>query len=179
MDAATGRQLERLNRKLNALTTWIGEQDPALLTRSPPPGAWSVAQVIEHMRTTELLSFSYIRKKAQSEKPLPKQGLQSWSRERLLSFYLASPFKWKAPAIVNTEAFPAKLDPAKQLAEWAQTRKALGDWLAEQPQDYFKRLGYRHPIVGRLTVAGMVRFFEWHFDRHHKQILRTYKAVSE
>lgn len=179
MDAATERQLKKLDDKLDALAAWIDRQDPAQLVVQPSPGAWSVAQVIEHMRSTESFSFAYLRKKAQSDKPLPKHGLKSWSRERMLKFFLAAPFKWKAPAVVNTPSFPKDLNPVQQCAEWKQTRKDLEAWLSERPADYFKRLAYRHPYAGRITVAGMIRFFEWHFDRHHKQILRTYTAVNE
>lgn len=178
MDRKAIKQLDRLDKKLVELISMVSAMTVEERSQNPAPGAWSVLEVMEHLRRAEALSGEYLRKKAMSAKPLSKKSIRSTLREAVLGWYLNAPIKFKAPAIVNEESFPGHLELDGQADEWRRERAQLRSWLSGQPADYFKRQGYRHPLAGRMTVNGMLKFFEWHFDRHRKQIDRTIKKVK-
>jgi hypothetical protein len=62
-------------------------------------------------------------------------------------------------------------------ADWVQARKELAELLEMAPRDWQRRLVYRHAVAGRLTLVGMLEFFEQHFKRHQRQIERTLTKV--
>jgi len=178
MKANIESRLDRLDRKLADLRSTLAVLPESFLSQSPEPGAWSPLMVAEHLRKAEAISGAYLRKKALSDRPLPRRDLRSRFREMAMGWYLRSPFKFKAPAIVNEESFPDQLILPIQFEQWEEERKNLREWLSRQPEDYFSRQGYRHPLAGRMTVNGMLKFFEWHFDRHRKQIDRTIRRLQ-
>ena len=160
-------RLDRLDLKLDQLTDILKQEPGEYLEHKPDPTAWSVLQILEHLRRSEELSGAYIRKKALAGNALPNHDFRSWFREVALRWFLNKPFKFKAPKVVN-----------EQISHWRSERINLREWLQGCPPEYFKKQGYRHPFAGRMTVNGMLKFFEWHFDRHSKQIHRTLKKVT-
>lgn len=178
MDKNIKARLDRLDMKLKQLTDRLMQLPVEYRERKPDLDAWSVLQILEHLRRSEELSGAYIRKKALSGSPLPDRDFRSWFREAALGWFLNAPFKFKAPKVVNEESFPDRIDFTQQMDHWRSERQILREWLQGRPTEYFKKQGFRHPLAGRMTVNGMLKFFEWHFDRHTKQIHRTLKKVT-
>ena len=66
-------------------------------------------------------------------------------------------------------------DTAKK---WKQQRLDMKNFLSQLPEDIYKKEVYKHPFAGRLTLNGMLKFFDSHFDRHHRQINRIIKHYT-
>ncbi len=170
--------LEKLNRELESLLTHLSSFPSEKLQERPAPGAWSVVEVMQHLMLAERLSVGYVRKKIQYPHGLKKPGLENRIRLLMLRFFLEVPIKFKAPAIVSEQKFSNDVDFDTLAKKWREIRVELGKLLDEIPPELEKTNIYKHAVAGRLTLAGMFRFFTGHFRRHRKQIERTLKAVG-
>jgi len=52
-------------------------------------------------------------------------------------------------------------------------RKDLYEFIDSVSEDYIDKEVYKHPLGGRLSLTGMLEFFDSHFDHHSKQIFRA------
>ncbi len=168
------KKLETLNRQLERLFDELSAVDPTRLLQAPGEGQWSPVQVLQHLMLSENGSMQYVRKKTQSGyaglKPSDWQGKL---RSLLVGFYLSLPFKFKAPAVVDTPQFP-EVKSFEEIREgYLQTRRNLADLLQGLPDEAYAVMAYRHPLGGRMDLNGMLHFFAAHFERHEKQIKRS------
>ncbi len=171
----TEKQLVLLDKKLNNLLEALKDYSEDQLNRRPGKGKWSVIQVMHHLLLAETGSYNYLEKKLSFNPELGKAGFKSWYRKQGLKFFLWAPFKWKSPKAIGDEKLPERAgfwDTAKQ---WKDQRLKLREYLATLPPDIFEKEAYKHPRAGRMDIAGMLAFFDWHFTRHRKQILRIVK----
>ncbi len=170
-------KFNQLDELLHRLLKDLEHYTEAKLNEKPDEKAWSVFQVMHYLMLTEDLSSRYIEKKLSFNPELEKASIKTMFREWLLIFYMIQPFKIKAPTAVSQTLpnYSQFWDTARQ---WKQQRMAQRDFYKNLPPDLFKQEIYKHPVAGRVTLNGMVRFQKIHFKRHRKQIFRTLKAVD-
>ncbi len=178
MYPAYKNRLDNLNQSLETLLSLMGQHSHQSLNAKPFAGAWSALQVAQHLIAAERLSVWYVKKKTTDPNALQRAGLGAWARQQLLGLTLSSPVKFKAPAMVSEEKFPAEATFEKVSEDWLKARMELAELLEIAPRDWQKKLVYRHALAGRMTLIGMLEFFEQHFNRHQKQIERTLKSVK-
>ena len=172
------RQNANYTVKIEALLKELADYADPTLNRSPRPGAWSALQVCWHLIEAESLSLAYVRKKMQATDDLPKAGWKSGRAKMTLWFYLNTPLRFKAPAVVADEKLPERSNLHETRARWMQVRAAWRDYFEQLPNDLLDKAVYRHPFVGRLSWSGVFTFFVQHFMRHRKQIRRTLRAAQ-
>ncbi len=171
------KRLEQSNDYLRNLLRRLGNYSHHQLNRQPADREWSALQAMMHLQRAEALSQAYVRKKLSfGADGLAKASLASTFRGWLSRFYMRAPFRFKAPAAVSTENFPATADLAEFSDRWLQQRRQLYGYLQELPDELFYRQIYKHPLAGKLTLLDMVRFFDAHLRRHKKQAMR---AISD
>ncbi|MBK6948594.1 MAG: DinB family protein [Haliscomenobacter sp.] len=168
------KELKTLDRQLEQLLGELSTMEESHLLQAPGEGKWSPVQVLQHLMLSENGSMQYVRKKTQSGyagfEPSDWKGKL---RSRLVGFYLSLPFKFKAPAVVDTPQFP-EVKSFEEIREgYLQTRRNLADMLHALPEEAYNVLAYRHPLGGRMNLNGMLHFFAAHFERHEKQIRRS------
>lgn len=173
MDAKLQSRLVLLNSDLSKLLEELKNYSEEDLNRPPKPGAWSALQVMHHLMLSEELGHQYIEKKLSFNPTLKNKGVMSSLRFRLLSLYLGSPFKFKAPDIIGDEALPVKSSFWETAKKWKAQRTQLESFLDSLPEAYANKEIYKHPAAGRLTLSHMVRFYHDHFRRHRKQIRKA------
>lgn len=167
-------KLRELNAKLEQLHVDLSIFTEKELNTRPQPGTWSALDNINHLMMSEALSLQYLRKKLSGEmENMNKAGIKAKMRVIALNTFMKSNRKRKAPAVVNETVFPEKSNLAEVMDTWRSRRKELQAFLAEQPDEAFTVEAYRHPFAGRMSLLGMLQFFDAHFDRHRKQIRRT------
>lgn len=171
------RRLDLLDAELLKLLKELEAHSDDTLNRLPPGGGWSALQVMQHLMRSEMLSRKYLEKKLSFQPELKNAGIITGLRGRLLNFYLRAPMKFKAPDNVNENSFPARVDFSELADQWLEERRTLRRFLEQQPADLFDKEVYRHPFAGRLSIAGMVHFFDGHFRRHRGQIRRTLAEI--
>lgn len=167
-------QLDELDHSLHRLLEVMKEYTDAELNRPPAAGKWSPLQTMHHIMLSEKLSHGYLKKKAQADATsMKKVGLLSALRRQLLGLYLWAPLRFKAPEMVSDSRLPEEGSFWALAREWRNNRKDLRDFLDQLPREYFRRQLYRHPFAGRMSVSGMLFFFQKHFDRHRRQIFQS------
>lgn len=165
------------------LCTWdnllgkIHHLEPELLTQSPAPESWSIQQVIQHLALSEHLSCRYLQKKTLDLNAIPPVDLFYPVRKALLFLYLYSPFRFKAPAMVATPQFPEEA-MGTTLNRLHANQAELIDLIMQLPDRTRRGLVYKHPIVGRMDLQGMLQFFTWHIRHHNRQINRIIKQIK-
>jgi len=179
MKEKTLEKLHSLNEQLDELHSYLKDFDADTLNTHPEPGVWSALDIVQHLRISENLSHKYLQKKLSGDpEKMGKAGLRSSLRSMAITLFMRSPAKRQAPKMVNESNFPERSDLSEVMQTWRQERQELETFLQKQPEIVFEKEAYRHPFGGRLSLLGMLRFFETHVERHHKQIERTLRQVG-
>ena len=175
MKASVKGRFDRIDQKLDNLLEVLSEYSHEQLNKPPANGGWTAIQVMHHLLIAENYSYLYLKKKLSFNPELKRAGLAAGYRRFLLKAYLMTPFKFKAPKAVSEDALPAvsKLEEVGQ--QWKSNRHALRAFMETFPEEHYTKELYKHPLAGRMTLDGMLDFFEFHFDRHEKQIKKTLK----
>ena len=163
-------QLKALDEKLNHLLKELKVYSEDQLNRKPDEKSWSVIQVMHHLMMSENGSLRYVKKKLSFNPELKNAGIKASFREFGLNAYLSSPFKWKAPEAISGNNLPDHAAFWTTAQQWKKQRQELRTYLETLPDELLKKEVYKHPFVGRITIQGMLRFFDRHFERHHRQI---------
>lgn len=172
------RRLDKIDQRLQGLLDELSAHDNDTLNRKPADGGWSALQVMQHLLLSEEGSVKYVKKKLSFNPELEQAGFFSAWRAFLLDFYFMLPLKFKAPPGVGDDVLPTGSD-FKQVSErWLSSRKALREYLESLPPGMFQKSIYKHPFAGRMSLEGMLQFFDGHFERHRKQIRRVLREVG-
>lgn len=173
MRAAILDQLTVLDKELEELLTELAAYSKEQLNRQPAPDSWSATQVLHHLLLSEKYSRQYCEKKLSFKPDLPKAGLMTAARTQFVKWYLFLPLKVKAPAMISSSALPEEDELSNIVAQFTAQRKQLRTYLEQVEEQYLDREVYKHPFAGRLSLGGMLNFFQAHFRHHRKQIYRA------
>lgn len=169
------RQLKSLDAKLIQLLKDVKIYSEDQLNRQPKENAWSVIQVMHHLMLSESGSLKYVQKKLSYNPELKNAGVKAAFREMTLNTYLKTPFKWKAPEVISGDNLPKHETFWATAQQWKNQRIELREFMETLPDELLKKEVYKHPFVGRITINGMLVFFNNHFNRHNKQIQKIIK----
>jgi uncharacterized damage-inducible protein DinB len=168
-------QLERATEQLLASAEALGADS----SKAPALGSWSANQVVHHLLFIEGNIVQYIQKKMHSEEMLPKVGLLTRLRARVVRLLLRLPgFKYKAPRGVATLTDAGNLPGLPELRQtWETTRRQLERLLNEFPGRQLNRAIFPHPRSGRITIYQVMDFLLDHLLHHQQQLDRITKAL--
>jgi len=178
MNTKTTQRLQKLNASLDSLFQDLSTYSDEQLNTQPGPGKWSALQTMHHLLIAEGYAQGYVRKKLSFNPKLNNAGLGDKWRTLLLWLYLSAPFKFKAPPAVAEENLPTDSSLATTKTQWKEQRQELAAQLKSYSPEIFNKSLYKHPFSGRMTLDGMLIFYQIHFERHRKQIERTLEAVA-
>lgn len=166
-----------LETKLNALEKQLSSKPVSQLNKRTETEQWSVLDVIQHLILVEKASLAYVKKKSSFPDNLLDAGSFDFFRQWKMQFFMSLPIKIKAPKAVSGNNFRDDVSLAELLSEWRNERNKLHGFLEGYPIGFDKKLTYKHPFAGRLTLKSMLYFVETHYDRHLKQINRILASV--
>ncbi|SNT16507.1 DinB superfamily protein [Ekhidna lutea] len=136
---------------------------------------WSIIQVMSHLNDAETASLKYMQKKVQAGDKMQDSGIGNAFRMRLTNMALKSSLKWKAPSYIsNPPAYPLN----EMKSKWAETRKAIQQFVDEYPEQWMDKLVYKHPMGGRQNLERAVDSFIYHQIHHLHQIKRIKKQLG-
>ena len=170
-------KLDSADRELNQLWELLLPYSEQQLSARPSANAWSAKETIYHLIKAENLAHRYLEKKLSSPSNIEKAGWKSRWRSFKLQLVFGSPFKVPAPSIVSPVDMP-ELSTKAMKAQWRKQRDELRSYLETLSDEVYGKAVFNHPVVGRLSLPGMVDFFRQHLIRHQGQIRRTLKQVS-
>jgi hypothetical protein len=162
------RRFERLEATRREILVRLEGHDPARLNVPRADGGWSALQVLHHVIAAEAGTLRYISKKMLAGTNLPPAGLMSRLRLLALQAAHASPFRFRAPAVVAD--VPAEIDPAELRARWDGVRKGWVALLDGFPEELLDREVFRHGMVGLMGLPDTLDFLQSHLDHHARQV---------
>lgn len=172
------KQFERMDLQNKDLLNLIRPLTKENYLRHPDPNTWSVGQIANHLCLSEQLSLAYLKKKlSYPNKLLPYHARSRWSLF-MVNFILWSPFKVKAPAIINMWDNKEVLPPDELDAKWNSIRTEMAALIAEHQPEFGNHLVFNHPFGGRMTMNQMLIFFNHHIAHHLRQINRVLKQIE-
>lgn len=166
-------QVEQLDQALKVLLDSLQSYSHDQLNQAPSPKSWSPTQILHHIMLSEKYSLLYCQKKLSHQPTLKTVGPLDHLKAKLVKWYLQVPIKFKAPQKLNDSALPKESKLTDIEKQWQEQRKAMRLFFEELPAEYADKVIYKHPFGGRLSLEGMLNFFDAHFDRHRKQLLRA------
>jgi len=169
------KKLDSLDSKLTGLLEVLKDYSEKTLNKKPAEDKWSVMQIMHHLKIAELGSQKYCEKKLSFNPELKDAGIAAAWRTFLMTTYLKLPFKVKAPAAVSGDNLPDYSNFWETAKEWKAQRQHLRSFLESLPPEHYKKEIFKHAFAGRLTMMGLLDFFDGHLDRHQKQINKILK----
>ncbi len=175
MNAKLTAQFATIEKSRKDLFDDLKSYDDEVINKKPSPGAWSIAQVAEHLILGEENSLKYLQKKTLDTSKVPVAGLRSKWRFLLTNTVFVLNISFKAPAIVVP---PDSFVTVEELdKKWARVRNDTYQLLNRLPEADYKREIWKHAVAGKMDIYQMLSFFNIHFNRHRKQIYRTLAEV--
>lgn len=172
------QRLDALEQRTSQLFNDLNDIPTEVLIRRPEPNSWSTLEALNHIYLGEKLSLQYVKFKLSKPETIPPRRPDAWLRTLVLKWILYSPIKFKSPPQINMRNDQPVLDLSELKAEWSALRVELRDILEQHEVHYRKRLPYKQPYAGRMTLNQMLIFFEDHLAHHSRQIRRILGAVS-
>lgn len=168
-------QLELATERLLASAEALGPDSGT----APAPGQWSAAQVVHHLLFIEGNIIQYVQKKLHADEQLPKVGLLTRLRARVVRLFLRLPgFKVKAPRGVATLTDAGNLPALPELRQtWEASRRRLERLLNEFPGRQLNQAIFPHPRSGRINIYQVMEFLLDHLLHHQQQLGRITKAL--
>jgi len=170
MDIKVASQLKKLDKDLTKLFEELKDYSENELNKQPAANKWSVMQIMHHLILAEGGSVNYVKKKLSFNPTLEKAGMKAGWNRFLAVNYLKLPFKVKAPEGIGGANLPEHSKFWETAKQWKNQRQELLEFLESLPIETYDKELYKHPLVGKMTLNGMLDFFEQHFRRHRKQI---------
>ncbi len=172
MLAAAARPFDALDAHRVALAARLRALPTSVTSTSPRPGAWSLAQIVDHFQRIE-----------SSVRPEGRDGsryevLSSPARAGLVRGVLALPVRIGVPPGADAIRPADAPDLDAGLDAWAARRQSWRDALDGATAADLDRMVVLHPLAGRFRWPDTLRFLLAHHRHHDAQIERTLAAVS-
>lgn len=168
-------KLEALQRETAVLFNSIDQLSEAQL--QDQSYGWSVIQVLAHLNDAETGTVIYMTKKMQAGDQIPDFTPGGKLRMALTRMMLKSSLRWKAPKPVANPKGDCSLDEMKK--RWENSRQKTIAFVASYPEKYLGKAIFKHPMAGRIDLAGALDSITYHQRHHLYQITRIKKAIRD
>lgn len=169
-------EFETMEKDRQSLLSSLDQLNGELLTIPEGPNQWSVNQVLLHLISSEEGIVGYINKKMQAPS-LPRNNFWCMIRSHLLSWFIKSPIRYGAPAVIASPSNEFSYDTLK--TRFDQSRQKISELIGQIPEKHLGGQLFKHPLAGRLTALHTLHFIKLHNRRHSKQIKRILKTVKK
>jgi hypothetical protein len=140
-----------------------------------PAGEWSIAQVVEHILSSETGTLGYMKKKSSGGwDALEDVGDEHHASSAAINARLESDERYKAPDVLPE---PTNAIALNELFEkWNALRTELVEFVSRIQPEHFHKLVFRQPAAGMLSVLHALEFMDAHLRHHLPQIERISKS---
>ncbi len=165
------KALQRLDTIHQKLIATVSTLEPAVYSRRPAEGEWSVAEVVHHLCLVE----DRVIKELERALARPPQRIAFFRRLIPTAMVSSRLIRVKAPKAMNPLDSPAK---DRAIENFAQTRSNLKALCATHGAARFRQLVFRHPFLGPIDGVATVSFVGYHEQRHYKQIREVLRKLK-
>jgi uncharacterized damage-inducible protein DinB len=166
----------RLEYRKAALLAQVRPLSEAQMRFRPSPGAWSVAEVLDHVYKMECEILETIRANQGRGQAVPPADR---IRGVMLTVLFRSPFRLKVPPRSTTVLPNAEVEVSPLLDAWAIYRKDLAKTLAGFPQTQRNSGVFAHPVSGWMTLNRSLLLLSAHSAHHSIQIDRLKSTMTK
>ena len=140
-----------------------------------PAGEWSIAQVVEHILSSETGTLGYMKKKSSGGwDALEDAGDEHRASSAAINARLESNERYKAPDVLPEPTNALAL--GELFEKWNALRTELVEFVSHIQPEHFHKLVFRQPAAGMLTVLHALEFMDAHLRHHLPQIERISKS---
>jgi uncharacterized damage-inducible protein DinB len=149
------------------------------LGRRPTAEAWSVAEILEHLRLVESGVAKLVSKRAAQSRA--SGSAEEKSSESVMQSFDGHRATLDAITIHSPEAVRPRpeVDIADALAGLESSRQALREAATSATDIALGEIKHPHPILGELDLYQWLIFLGGHEERHSKQIKRTLQSIPK
>lgn len=163
-----GSSFQRLEQSRSEIEAQISGFTPAQLSFRQQDGAWTIAEVLDHVVRVERTVLEGARK--------PGVQRAAWRPRRFRRVVTWLVFRVglriKIPERVKQVRPQAGADPHEVRARWGFLRAEWREFLSTLTADQLGHLAIKHPIAGPFSYRDVLKFLEWHLRHHRRQIGR-------
>ncbi|HEV2826527.1 MAG TPA: DinB family protein [Pyrinomonadaceae bacterium] len=165
------RPLKRLDSVHEKLINCISALEPAVYSRQPGDGEWSVAEIVHHLCLVEARVIKEL------EGAIARAPQRVSFLRRLIPTAIVSSrvIRVKAPRAMNPLDAPER-DVA--IESFDRARASLKTLCATHGHDRFRNLVFKHPFLGEIDGVATVSFIGYHEKRHYKQICEVLRKLK-
>jgi hypothetical protein len=147
------------------------------LGRRLAPEAWSVAEIVEHLRLVESGVAKLVSKRAAQSRASGSE--EEKSSESVMPSFDRHRAALDAITLQSPEAVRPRpgVDIADALAGLESSRQALREAATSASDIALGEIRHPHPILGELDLYQWLIFVGSHEERHSKQITRTLQSI--
>ena len=136
-----------------------------------PAGEWSIAQVVEHILSSETGTLGYMKKKSSGGwDVLEDAGDEHRESSAAINARLESNERYKAPDVLPEPTNALALGELYE--KWNTLREELRSFVSQVQPEHFHKLVFRQPAAGMLTLLHALEFMDAHLRHHIPQIER-------
>ncbi|MDQ3018101.1 MAG: DinB family protein, partial [Bacteroidota bacterium] len=150
-DSRIDHQLQRMAARKEKVFDILQHLTPGLHHRILHPGQWSLLQIANHLYLSEKFSLAYLRKKMSYPDTIPRYKVSSWKGYYMAWVILNSPYKVKAPPMIDMDKQSEVLDPDTLNQNWNELRREMADYITDTYPQFGHHLVFNHPFAGRMT----------------------------
>lgn len=168
METEITSHLQQLEEYLRLTLSTARNLEPVQFHQQPEAGSWSYCQVMEHILQSETGTLGYMLKKSSSGwDTLEDEGEEHESKGKALRERLQSNEKYKAPSILTDPPNTTSVATFEQ--EWPALRERLTAFVHAVEPHHYRKLVFKQPLAGMLTLPSTTAFLAHHFQHHMPQ----------
>ncbi|MGI8618066.1 MAG: DinB family protein [Gemmatimonadaceae bacterium] len=169
-------QLDALAARRTGFETETRALTEAQLRFRPAEGAWSIAEVAQHVLHVER-EVAKAALKPGVERRGRGRTPREWAGFIVFLAVVKLNFRIRVPQQVAGRVTPATNPDLNTLwSEWREVHENLTRHLETVREENLGDMAFRHPIVGPTSVRGMLPFLLQHFDHHTRQVRRIRRS---
>lgn len=165
-------RFDELERQRRALLDRLLAHTPAQLAFQPAPGAWSLAQLMQHLVLVEEGTLMFLEKKA--PRPAASRTLRDRLKWAVFSRVSPMPVRVKTPTDLVVPRAEATVESLVQ--RWDAARARLTEYLERVDDAAMPLIVFKHAIGGPLPILETLDFLGLHL-RHHEHQIRRIRAA--
>lgn len=163
---------DELERQRRALLDDLLAHSPEQLDFHPVPGAWSLAQVMQHLVLVEEGTVEFLERKP--PRPASSRTMADRAKWAFFSRVVAMPIRVKIPTPLVAPTANAPVNALVQ--RWDGARARLAAYLERLAESDLRSIVFKHAIGGALPIVETLEFIGGHMRHHEHQIRRIRTA---
>ncbi|MFY0688748.1 MAG: DinB family protein [Cyclobacteriaceae bacterium] len=168
MHPSLAHKFEYLKSLTDNLLNELGAHDLKILQKKRSPEVWSAIQILNHLILSEAGTLRYLKKKIRGIDGVRMINILDSGKFVLFQIYLLGLFKLKAPRGVDQPGEEGTLEEIS--TQWKSLRAELVEFLEAYEADDLRKVIFKHPIFGRITLPQTLDFFGYHLRHHQRQL---------